>query len=541
MYQSNSLTLKKTQSMKKIKILNISSFLFATLFFTGQLFAQFINGQSADLVLGQPDFTTISDATTASKMYDPYGQAFHPVSGKFYVADGSNNRILRFPSVLSSSMNAEAVLGQSDFISSSSTTSASKLSFPSGTHIDKDGNLWVADYSNYRVLMFKNVATLSNIVSADLVLGQANFDSAVLGSANQSNFDSGLEGIFVDNNGRLWVADYGNGRVLWFNNAANLANGAPADGVLGQTDFTSTSGGVTASLMNGASGVFVDKDDRLWVADYSNNRVLRFDNASNLPATGAVANSVLGQPDFTSSTDGPTQSLMYGPNRLYVDSMGTLWVVEYSSHRILGYYNAAEKANGAPADIVLGQPNFISGNSGSDEKSLDNPIEITVDFQGRLLVADYGNNRILRFSHPAAQPDARVTYKKKTKGKNKINATGKRQKLLIDMLKGRKKLQVTFNIKNNSTLNPDAFKIIGSNFNKKAFKIRYYHKGTEVTNLITSGEFLLKNINPGETGKIIAKISTRSSDSLLNRKIKLSAESTIDSALVDVVRAHIRR
>jgi DNA-binding beta-propeller fold protein YncE len=118
----------------------------------------------------------------------------------------------------------------------------------------------------------------------------------------------------------LWVADNGNNRALRFDDAAGKANGAAADSVLGQPDFTSRAAAVTASGMNDPYGVAVDSADRLWVADYLNNRVLRFN--------GASADVVLGQPDVTSGLFAVTASGMLFPHGVVVDSAGYLWVAD---------------------------------------------------------------------------------------------------------------------------------------------------------------------------------------------------------------------
>src|SRR6476469_4344861 len=88
--------------------------LFALLLSTA---AAFTNGQAASLVLGQPDFTSSPQATTASRMDQPTGVAIDPTSGKVFVADCSNNRVLRFASgaALVNGAAAEAVLGQPNF------------------------------------------------------------------------------------------------------------------------------------------------------------------------------------------------------------------------------------------------------------------------------------------------------------------------------------------------------------------------------------------------------------------------------------------
>jgi hypothetical protein len=56
------------------------------------------NGQSADLVLGQPNFTSNacnSGAVSASSLCEPFGLAVD-FRADLFVADRGNNRVLRF-------------------------------------------------------------------------------------------------------------------------------------------------------------------------------------------------------------------------------------------------------------------------------------------------------------------------------------------------------------------------------------------------------------------------------------------------------------
>jgi sugar lactone lactonase YvrE len=271
---------------------------------------------------------------------------------------------------------------------------------PQAVIVDSNGSLWVADSNNNRVLRFDNAATKSSGANADGVLGQADFTSANGTVAeNRMTYPAGLA---IDASGTLWVSDTSNHRVLRFNNAASKANGADADAVLGQTDLTSNASGLSQSQFYLPKGLAIQSDGTLWVADFSNHRVLRFDNAAS-KANGADADAVLGQTDFTTKTTAANEYKMFSPNGLALDENGTLWVAASDHNRVLRFDNAASKANGAAANRVFGQSSFAGISAGLAQDRLDYPTGVALDGAGALWVADAKNNRVLRFSSLVAQ------------------------------------------------------------------------------------------------------------------------------------------
>lgn len=298
---------------------------------------------------------------------------------------------------------ADRVLGASDFITvGPATASASSLKTASGISVDPvSGKVFVSSPSDNRILRFANSAALANGASAEAVIGQPDYTTITPGLSN-AKLNSPY-GIHVDGSGRLWVADYSNKRVLMYANAASLPEfGATATLVLGQPDFDTGTPGTTAAKMGGPNGIFVDAQDNLWVADYSNNRVVKFANASSL-SNGASANSVLGQVNFNLNSSGTSATTMEGPAAVLVDGAGRLWVAEQVNNRVLRFDNAAALGNGTTANGVLGQPGFVTSDEGSTAVGLDEPNAFAVDAAGTLYVADYGNNRVLSYKNPAAK------------------------------------------------------------------------------------------------------------------------------------------
>lgn len=363
------------------------------------LASDFTNRQAAASVLGQPDFTTNTSGSTASKFNRPENAVVDPVSKKVFVVEQNNNRVVRFTSsaAMTTGAAAEAVFGQPNFATITGGITPTKMSNPVDVIMDATGRLWVADYNNHRVLRFDGAASKASGANADGVFGQPDFVTRTVGAgANKMQFPAS---VFADSSGRLWVADLGNNRVLRFDNAAAKANGANADSVLGQPDFTTVAGSSGANRTNNPAGVALDTGGRLYVADANNNRVLRFDAAAT-KANGTNADAVFGQPDFTTTTSGTTQSKMKVPQGVATDANNRLYVGDLSNNRVIIFNNAGTAAKGAHASVVLGQPDFTTGTantSGVSALSMNTPLGMSFDeTSSNLFVADYGNNRVLR-------------------------------------------------------------------------------------------------------------------------------------------------
>ena len=361
------------------------------LLFAGSAHAQaWANGQPCFYTMGYPFYT----GPTAQYMDIPTGVIVDSVTGKVFVVDEGNNRVLRFPNFISA--NAEAVLGQNSFTTNTTGNTASTLNQPYGVTLDDAGNLWVADYGNNRVLRFANATTFANGASANMVIGQTSFTATV-----QATSTTGLyapTNVFFRNN-ELWIDDESNNRILRYDNVnSKPATGASADGVLGQPNFTTNTPGTTAAKFAEPGEIFEDWNGNLWVADQYNFRVVCFSNATSLP-NGASADLVLGQPNFTTAVAGLSNTTFHSVFGVWVDDEDRLYVADgYYNNRVLIFNNASALANGAAADNVLGQTDFASNPIGEGPAGLNNPAELGAWETGGtiyLFIADRNNDRIV--------------------------------------------------------------------------------------------------------------------------------------------------
>jgi sugar lactone lactonase YvrE len=394
---------------------------------------------SFDYFLGQPDGDRASEfRPSGSTMYTFPSYSVSANAGVVLVPDV--NRLLVFQSPSYSYEPASLVIGQAGFHTNEKgadyrSITGRTLGAPNDVAVS--GNtVAVADTGNNRVLIYDKSALASPAPVAKVVLGQPNATSYV------ANFDlksptaarmSGPAGVALDGT-HLIVADTENHRVLIWNSVP-ASNGAPADLVLGQSDFTSrrpNRGRGDADLDGrcdtGADGLFhptgvASDGTHLFVADRVNNRVLVW---STFPtAVGQAADAVLGQPSFTANA--PNRGAGWASPRADGLSLPTgvtlsgtsLFVADTENNRVVRYDDATTSPTvgaviGQPDGTTLSNPNSQSPLTGTANPgipaqqpatatSVVRPRSVAIA-SGRLYVSETASNRVHMFDAATLAP-----------------------------------------------------------------------------------------------------------------------------------------
>src|SRR6266851_1900485 len=119
---------------------------------------------------------------------------------------------------------------------------------------------------------------------------------------------------------------------------------------------------------------------------------------------GPAASAVLGEAVFDTNYFSIASSIS-SPAQITIDAAGHLYTADLSDNRVLGWHSATSFANNDPADLVIGQLDFIhvyanQGGGVATPTTLNSPQGVATDLDGNLYVADLLNNRVTEYTSP---------------------------------------------------------------------------------------------------------------------------------------------
>jgi sugar lactone lactonase YvrE len=296
----------------------------------------------------------------AAEFYLPFGIAVD-VSGNIFVGDGGNNRIRKITA--QGFVTTLAGNGTPGFADGAANVDA-KFYNPEGVAVDASGNVFVADFANYRIRKISGgmVTTLAGN-------GIAGFNDGAVAAAQF--FDP--EGIAIDAGGNVFVAEYGNNRIRKI--TAGMVSTIAGSGIEGFKDGTAMN-----AQFDSPFGVAVDVPGNIYVGDFRNNRIRKITGSTVVTLAGD------GTADFKDGA-GPNAQFTR-PEGVAVDASGNIYVADRGNHRIRKI-----TTEGIVSTIAgNGTPGLKNGTGINAQFYF--PSGIAVDASGNIYVTDYLNHCI---------------------------------------------------------------------------------------------------------------------------------------------------
>lgn len=242
---------------------------------------------------------------TSAKFYYPNGSAVDKL-GNIYVSEEGTARIRKITPAGEVSTFAGNVIGNADGIGMSA-----QFMNPSGIAIDKQNNLYVADQFNHRIRKITPAGIVTTLAGS--TQGYAD------GSGSGAQFYRPV-GVVADAQGNIFVADLFNHKIRKITPSGGVST------IAGSTHGFADGNG-TAAKFAFPSGLALDKEGNLYVADSDNHRIRK------ITPTGMV--STFAGTGTSGTNDGmATSSQFFAPREVDVDAQGNVYVVDAGSHRI---------------------------------------------------------------------------------------------------------------------------------------------------------------------------------------------------------------
>ncbi|MES2776068.1 MAG: hypothetical protein V4722_17965 [Bacteroidota bacterium] len=296
-----------------------------------------------------------------AQLKSPYCIA-RDAAGSVYIADSYDNRIRKVTSA--GIITTIAGNGTAGFSGDGGPAIQAQLNGPNGIAADHLGNVYITDFSNYRVRKISAAGIITTIAGTGVFGGAGDGGLSTLAQVGAPL------SVAVNNIGELFIGD------VALNNVRKVAtNGiitTIAGTIYGASGFSGDGGFATSALFNEITGVAADASGNIFIADRSNNRIRRI--------TNGIVNTVAGNGGFNNSGDGgpATAAQLATPQNVTIDAIGNLFI---STPTLIRKVSVS-------GNII----NTVAGNGFKGYNGDSLPVAVTQMYQPFSMAADNQNN-----------------------------------------------------------------------------------------------------------------------------------------------------
>lgn len=284
-----------------------------------------------------------------AQLSSPYGITVDTV-GNIYIADRNNNCI-RKVTVATGNISTIAGTGVGGFSGDEVPASEAELYHPSDVCLDKNENLYIADYRNHRI---RKVDKVTGIISTIAGTGTPGFSGDTgIATGAQLNYPIGVTIDAVEN---IYIAEYVNHCVRKINASAGIITSIAGTGVEGY----SGDGDVAMNAkLSYPSAVETDAFCSVYIVDYLNNRIRKITNLA--PALAVSESVTLCEGNSTNLTASGAGNYIWQPSEglsIINDSSVTAQANITTTYSVSGCYS-----NIATVTVTI---DVVSANAGND-------------------------------------------------------------------------------------------------------------------------------------------------------------------------------
>lgn len=418
-------------------------------------------------------------------------------------------------------LTAYAGTGAPEYTGDGGAATSATFHFPQGLAVDDDGNLYIADTANGAV---RKVDAMTGIVTTFAGDGSGlNGTTGDGGAATSAKLNNPV-GLAFDSDGNLLIGTFDVIRKV----DAMTGIISTIAGTAGSPGHSGDGGLATAAKLRFGTDIAIAPDGDIVFTDHVSHTIRRIDSTTGNISTLAGTDGMTG-----SSGDGgdAASALVNEPYGIDIDLSGNIFFADSGNEVIRKIHSST---NIISTIAGTGSAGF-SGDGGSALiAQLNNPLGIAIGAAQGLYLTDYGNNRVRLLEGvatfvPMPKPDNLVGPKiSKLKGNNLYGSpAGQKSRQKID--RGRK--AKLFYLVQNEGNSDDQFRLRVSKGKRKLFKPKWIANGQNVTAAIQAGGYVTPSTPEGGSQLVIGKIKFQTTRG--KSVYRFSAQSLTDGSAVD--------
>ena len=246
-----------------------------------------------------------------------------------------------------------------------------QLDSPGGLFVDDEGTVIVADWGNHRIMEWKRDATSGTVLAGGNGQGK-----------RPDQLNGPTDVIYNKETDSLIICEHGNRRVTrWPRRSANRRG----ESIIDEID---------------CYGLAIDDEGSLYVTDVEKHEVRRYRRGETNGIVVAGGNG-----------EGAAPNQLTNPRYVCVDGEHAVYVSDTDNHRVMKWVKDAEEG------IVMAG----GRGKGKELMQLSSPNGVRVDVTGNVYVAAFGNDRVMRWCRGASQGTVVVGGNGRGEGANQFH------------------------------------------------------------------------------------------------------------------------
>ncbi len=365
----------------------------------GALAAGWCRGQGiistiAGNVNGVSCSSTANSGPALSTCMEPSGIAMDK-QGNLYISDGSNFKIRK----VDTSGNATTLAGTTyGYTGDGGQATSAQLALTGGSPsfagvaVDAKGNIYLSDQKN---CVIRLVTAATGIITTVAGIGPNNCGYAEDGVPAKSTSLFYPNGIALDNAGNLYIADGLSNRVRKVDASSGIISTVAGNG---DAMYEGDSVQATTTGVVSPAGVTFDSHGNLYSSE--SDRIQKVD-INGIITTVAGATSAVETPGFSGDGGPAKDALLFGPLGLVVDGTGNIYIADNQNLRVRKINAAGTISEFAG---VFGPVSTPIGDGGvATSAYLSNPLGLLLDPAGDLYISTtQGRVRLVTAPPPPA-------------------------------------------------------------------------------------------------------------------------------------------